>query len=165
MLIDSPEINAGCLPGGKMIFYTGLIQRLQLTNAEIAAVMAHEMAHALREHGRERISQAMAQGLIVDIASGYTNNAPFINQVMHYTLMLPNSRAAESEADRIGLELMARAGYDPQAAITLHQKMSAQGGGQPPEFLSDHPGSASRAAELNRLIPLVMPLYQMAPKP
>lgn len=163
-LIDSPDVNAACLPGGKIIFYTGLIQQLQLTDAEIAAVMAHEMAHALREHGRERVSRAMAQGLVVDIAAGYTNNAQFANQVMYYALALPNSREAESEADRIGLELMARAGYDPRAAIALHQKMSSQRG-QPPEFLSSHPSWSTRVSELNSIMPAVMPLYQMAAKP
>lgn len=164
VLIDSPEVNAACLPGGKIIFYTGLIQQLNLSDAEIAAVMAHEMAHALREHGRERVSQAMAQGLMTDIASNYINNAQLANQVLYYTLTLPNSREAESEADRIGLELMARAGYDPHAAIELHEKMGAHGG-QQPEFLSDHPNWSTRVSELNNLMPMVMPLYQMAAKP
>lgn len=158
-LIDSPEMNAACLPGGKIIFYTGLINQLQLSDAEIAAVMGHEMAHALREHGRERVSMAMAQGMALNAAALNPYDAQLIDQVMHYALSLPNSREAESEADLMGLELMARAGYDPHAAISLHQKMATKGG-QSPEFLSDHPNWSTRVAEINGFMPIVWPLYQ-----
>jgi len=160
-LINSPEINAACLPGGKIIFYTGLINKLQLSDAEIAAVMGHEMAHALREHGRERVSMAMAQGMALNAAALNPYDTQLVDQVMHYALALPNSREAESEGDLMGLELMARAGYDPRAAISLHQKMSGKGG-QPPEFLSDHPNWSTRVAEINNYMPVVMPLYEAA---
>lgn len=160
-LIDSPEINAACLPGGKIIFYTGLINKLQLSDAEIAAVMGHEMAHALREHGRERVSMAMAQGMALNAAALNPYDAQLVDQVVHYALALPNSRQAESEADLMGLELMARAGFDPRAAISLHQKMSSKGG-QPPEFLSSHPNWSTRVSEINSYMPLVLPLYEAA---
>jgi predicted Zn-dependent protease len=158
-LIDSPEMNAACLPGGKIIFYTGLINQLHLSDAEIAAVMGHEMAHALREHGRERVSMAMAQGMALNAAALNPYDTQLVDQVMRYALSLPNSRQAESEADLMGLELMARAGYDPHAAISLHQKMASKGG-QPPEFLSSHPNWSSRVAEINGFMPIVWPLYQ-----
>jgi predicted Zn-dependent protease len=162
-LIDSPEMNAACLPGGKIIFYTGLINQLHLSDAEIAAVMGHEMAHALREHGRERVSMAMAQGLALNAAALNPYDTQLVDQVMHYALSLPNSREAESEADLMGLELMARAGYDPHAAISLHQKMATKVG-QSPEFLSDHPSWSTRVAEINSFMPVVWPLYEAAPK-
>lgn len=167
MLIDTPQINAACLPGGKMIFYTGLLNKLQLTDAEIAAVMSHEMAHALREHVREQISLAQGQNLALDAAvrySGYNLNPALLNQVMQYSLMLPHSREAESEADRIGLEMMARAGYDPRAALTLYEKMGSKNN-EPPEFFSTHPAWTTRFQEINSLLPRVMPLYEAAPKP
>lgn len=170
---ESKELNAYCMPGGKIMVYTGLIEKLNATDDELAAVMGHEIAHALREHGRERMSQAYMQqiGLLgLAVAVGATskdkNNAATAVQVASVVsalaLTLPNSREGEREADRIGLELAARAGYDPNAAVTLWQKMGAQGGGKPPEFLSTHPSDDSRIHDLQRLIPTVMPLYQEA---
>lgn len=167
-LINAPILNATCAPGGKITFYTGLIEQLNLNDDEIAAIMGHEIAHALREHGRERLSQAMAQNVAVNIASasGYGSAASAANQVAQYVLVLPNSRQNESEADAIGLELAARAGYNPEAAISVWQKMiKATQGKNPPEFLSTHPSGETRIEQLKELMPAVMPLYKQAAKP
>lgn len=169
-LIDAPVINATCAPGGKITFYTGIVRKLALTDDEIAAIMGHEIAHALREHGRERISQAYAQNILTGVALAATNNSQqqiaLANQFSHYLFTLPNSRQNESEADAVGLELAARAGYDPAAAIGLWKKMAAESGDQsPPQFLSTHPAPATRIDEISALLPKVMPLYQAASKP
>lgn len=166
-VIESPELNASCAPGGKVTFYTGLIQKLNLSDDEIAAVMGHEIAHALREHGRERISQAYAQNLITGVALAATNNREteiaLANQFAHFMFELPHSRLEETEADEIGLELAARAGYDPRAALSLWRKMEAASQGKaPPEFLSTHPSDARRQQTIESLLPKVMPLYQEA---
>lgn len=165
-LIKSPELNANCGPGGKIIFYSGIIEKLKLTDDEIAAIMGHEMAHALREHSREAMSKAYGiqvarQGASALLGLGETSMA-LADAVVQYSLTLPNSRSNENEADLIGLELAARAGYDPNAAISLWQKMEAAGGGAPPEFMSTHPSSSSRIASLQAAIPKVMPLYEQA---
>ena len=168
-LINAPTLNASCAPGGKITFYTGIIEQLNLSDDEIAAIMGHEIAHALREHGRERVSQAMAQGAVVNIAmaaaGGYGSAISAANQEAQYVLVLPNSRQNESEADAIGLELAARAGYDPEAAISVWQKMiKATDGKNPPEFLSTHPSGETRIAQLTSLIPVVEPLYKASNK-
>ncbi len=169
-LIDSPIVNATCAPGGRITFYTGIINKLNLTNDEIAAIMGHEIAHAVREHGREQVSQALAQNIISNVAlaaagAGSAQSIDAANQIMQYVLVLPNSRQNEREADAIGLELAARGGYDPRAAITLWQKMSKESQGKsPPEFLSTHPSNENRIKELSALIPKVMPLYEAANK-
>lgn len=169
-LIQSPTLNASCAPGGKMTFYTGIIEQLNLNDAEIAAIMGHEMAHALREHGRERMSEAMTQSALTNVAlavagANYATGINAANQLAQYALVLPNSRQNESEADAIGLELAARAGYDPQAAITVWEKMlKATQGKNPPEFLSTHPSGETRIEQLNALIPAVEPLYLSANK-
>ncbi len=158
-LIDAPVINATCAPGGKITFYTGIVRKLALTDDEIAAIMGHEIAHALREHGRERISQAYAQNVLTGVALAATNNSNQIalaNQFAHYLYTLPNSRQNESEADAVGLELAARAGYDPAAAIGLWKKMAAESGDKsPPQFLSTHPAPATRIDEISALLPRV----------
>ncbi|MCJ0973937.1 M48 family metallopeptidase [Pseudomonas sp. PS1] len=162
-VIDSPELNANCGPGGKIIFYTGLIEKLKLTDDEIAAVMGHEIAHALREHGREAMSKAYGVQMATQIGSAMgvgDGSLQLANMGVQYLMTLPNSRSNENEADLIGLELAARAGYDPNAAISLWQKMGAAGGSAPPEFLSTHPSSSSRTQSLQSTIPKVMPLYQ-----
>jgi predicted Zn-dependent protease len=170
VLINAPILNATCAPGGKITFYTGLIEQLNLTDDEIAAIMGHEIAHALREHGRERLSQAMAQSAVTNIAlaaaGGYGSAISAANQAAQYVLVLPNSRQNESEADAIGVELAARAGYNPQAAITVWQKMNkaTQGKGTL-EFLSTHPSGDTRIEQLSELMPAVQPLYMAAPKP
>jgi predicted Zn-dependent protease len=168
-LINSPILNATCAPGGKITFYTGIIDQLKLNDDEVAAIMGHEIAHALREHGRERLSQAMAQSTITSIAlaaaGGYGVQINAANQVEQYVLVLPNSRQHESEADAIGVELAARAGYNPRAAISVWQKMmKATQGKNPPEFLSTHPSGETRIEQLSALMPAVEPLYRDAPK-
>ncbi|OIQ88611.1 beta-barrel assembly-enhancing protease precursor [mine drainage metagenome] len=167
---ENKEINAYCMPGGKIMVYSGLIEKLNATDDELAAVMGHEISHALREHGRERMSEAYAQQIgllglaaIIGISSNNKDNAATTMQVgsavTAVALTLPHSREQEREADRMGLELAARAGYDPHAAISLWRKMSADAGGKPPEFLSTHPSDDARISDLERLIPTVMPLY------
>lgn len=169
-LIDAPTLNATCAPGGKITFYTGIIEQLNLTDDEIAAIMGHEVAHALREHGRERVSQAAAQNVLVNIAMAvagpYGSAVSAANQVAQYAIVLPNSRENETEADAIGLELAARAGYNPMGAITVWQKMlKATKGNSSPEFLSTHPSGETRIEQLTALMPAVEPLYKVAPKP
>ena len=165
-LIDDPQLNAYCMPGGKIMFYSGIIDTLSLTDDEIAAIMGHEMAHALREHGREAMSQAYAL-LLGELALGvlFQVDPDLINigsLVVNYALTLPNSRTNEAEADLIGLELMARAGYDPEGAISLWQKMSIQAGQSLPEFMSTHPSHDTRISRLRANITRVEPLYRRA---
>ncbi len=165
-LIKSPELNANCGPGGKIIFYSGIIEKLKLTDDEIAAIMGHEMAHALREHSREAMSKAYGvelakQGAGVLLGLG-SDSLALADAAVQYGMMLPNSRGNENEADLIGLELAARGGYNPNAAVSLWQKMAAASEGAPPEFMSTHPSSSSRIASLQAAIPKVMPLYEQA---
>ena len=165
-LIKSPELNANCGPGGKIIFYSGIIEKLQLSDDEIAAIMGHEMAHALREHSREAMSRAygvalakQGAGALLGLGEG---GMAMADTVAQYSLTLPNSRGNENEADLLGLELAARAGYNPNAAVSLWQKMARAGGGAPPEFMSTHPSSDRRITALQAAIPKVMPLYEQA---
>ena len=167
-LIKSDEMNANCGPGGKILVYSGLIDNLKLTDDELAAVMGHEIAHALREHGREAMSKAYGiqmakQGAGAIFGLGQDSLA-LADTVANYGMTLPNSRSNENEADLIGQELAARAGYNPNAAITLWNKMAKASEGAPPEFMSTHPASDSRIASLQAAIPKVMPLYQQAKK-
>lgn len=166
-VITSNDVNAWCMPGGKIAVYTNLIERLRITDDELAAVMGHEIAHALREHSRERASQMMASQMVVGIGAAVLGvgsvGADLGNMVAQVTFNLPNSRTQETEADRIGVELAARAGYDPRAAITLWQKMAQLGGGGP-QFLSTHPSPASRQEDLDVYAKRVMPLYEEARK-
>jgi predicted Zn-dependent protease len=152
------------MPGGKIAFYTGLIERLRLTDAEIAAVMGHEIAHALREHGRERASRAVTQGLALGVLGAITGVEPgtldLAQVALEVTLNLPNSRTHEIEADRIGVELAARAGYDPRAAVTLWQKMGEVAEAGPPKWLSTHPPREDRIRDLQEYAEKVLPLYQ-----
>ena len=169
VLINAPILNATCAPGGKITFYTGLIEQLNLNDDEIAAIMGHEIAHALREHGRERLSQAMAQSAVANIAMAvagpYGSAVSAANQAAQYVLVLPNSRQNESEADAIGLELAARAGYNPRAAISVWQKMNKATEGKGTfEFLSTHPSGDTRIEQLTELMPAVEPLYQASSK-
>ncbi len=166
-VITSDELNAFCMPGGKIMVYSGLITQLDLTDAELANVLGHEIAHALREHVREQMSQALvAQGAIgVGAAVFGLGDASANAAGAGYQALLATrfSRTDESEADRIGLELAARAGYDPRAGITLWQKMMRTSqGGKPPEFLSSHPADASRVKQIQGLLPTVLPLYLAA---
>jgi predicted Zn-dependent protease len=166
-VISSNELNAFCMPGGKIVFYSGLIKQLNLNDDEIAVVMGHEISHALREHSREQVSQAMvAQGVLGVGAAllGLGETSAQAAGVAYEALLATKfSRVDEAEADRIGLELTARAGYDPRAGVALWQKMiKANQSGRPPEFLSTHPAEASRIGEIQALLPTVMPLYEAA---
>ena len=167
-VISSGEVNAWCMPGGKMAVYTGLIEKLKVSDDELAAVMGHEIAHALREHGRERMSQAYAQQIglsVVGAALGFGQGSMQLAQIAaDVTFNLPNSREHEMEADRVGVELAARGGYDPRAAVTLWQKMGQVGGGSPPQFLSTHPTPQNRQKDLTDYAARVMPLYESARK-
>lgn len=170
-VVSSKELNAWCMPGGKVAVYTGLLEQLEITDDELAAVMGHEIAHALREHGREKAGQAAGLnvaaalggaliGAYFGIDSGLGQGV--IGSVGDLAFMRPNSREMEQEADRIGIELAARAGYDPQATISLWEKMSRVGGGQPPQWLSTHPSHQSRIADLRVYAQRVQPLYVAA---
>ena len=165
-VISLEEVNAWCMPAGKMAIYTGLINKLQATDDELAAVMGHEIAHALREHSREQISQQMGTQAAIGIAGALFGigqlGQGIGNMVADVTLNKPKSRTHETEADRIGVELAARAGYDPHAAVSLWEKMAKLGGSQPPQFLSTHPSHESRIADLKEYSERVMPLYQAA---
>lgn len=167
-VLNSDEVNAWCMPGGKIAVYSGMIDQLKTTDAELAAVIGHEMAHALREHAREQVSQQMATGIGLSVLSAVTGTsatADLGSKLSEVMFTLPNSRTHETEADRMGVELAARAGYDPSAAVTLWQKMGAlSGGSSQPEFLSTHPSAASRTADLQKISQQVMPLYQAAKK-
>ena len=166
-VIKSNELNAHVLPGGKIVLYSCIIDRLNLTDAEIAAIMGHEMAHALREHTRERLSREVATQTGIGIAASVLGlsqgQAQLAGLAGDLGISRPNSRTQETEADLMGLELMARAGYDPNAAVSLWRKMqSASGRGEPPQFLSTHPVSSTRIATIQSLLPRVMPLYQQS---
>jgi len=167
-LIGSKQINAFCMPGGKIAFYTGILDTLKLTDDEAAMVMGHEIAHALREHARERMGKNAATGLGANLLSQVLGLGQVGQAVTHYgaqLLTLKFSREDESEADLVGLELAARAGYDPQAGITLWRKMSAANKNAPPQWLSTHPAGETRIADMEAAMPQVMPLYVKAPKP
>jgi predicted Zn-dependent protease len=157
------DLNAYCMPGGRIMVYSGLIEGLDLSDAELATVLAHEVAHALREHTRERVSRAYAQQLVLSGAAAVTGAseaaANIANMVAEVTFQLPFSRDQESEADQIGLELMARAGYDPRAALTLWNKMSAAQSSGQPKFLSTHPPPGDRIKDIEKNLPRVLPLY------
>lgn len=166
-VLESDQLNAFCMPGGKIMFYSGIIEQLQLTDAEIAIIMGHEVAHALREHSREQISQALAAQAAIGVGAAILGvgqaGADLAGTGYQALVATRFSRTDETEADRIGLELAARAGYDPRAGVTLWQKMiNANQGGRPPELLSSHPAEASRIREIEALLPTVMPLYTAA---
>jgi predicted Zn-dependent protease len=166
-VISVDEVNAWCMPHGKMAMYTGLIQKLNATDDELAAVMGHEISHALREHSREQISRQMGQQMTIGIVGALFGIGELgqnvAGQVANVTLNLPNSRVNETEADRIGIELAARAGYDPNAAVSLWEKMAKlSGSNQPPKWLSTHPPHADRINDLRAYAAKVMPLYQAA---
>ena len=172
-VISSNELNAWCMPGGKIAVYTGIIERLQLTDDELAAVMGHEIAHALREHGREKAGQSAGVGAAAAIGGAligayYGIDASIGRNVLgtagDLAFMRPNSRGMEQEADRIGVELAARAGYDPAASISLWQKMARASSGSPPQWLSTHPSNATRIDDLRDYSERVRPLYGASKK-
>jgi predicted Zn-dependent protease len=167
-LLGSPQINAFCMPGGKIAFYFGILQNLQLSDDEVAMVMGHEIAHALREHARERMGKGMATQGLIALGSSLLGLGDVGRQVANYggqLLSLRFGREDESEADTIGLDLAARAGYDPRSGVTLWQKMAAANKGAPPEWLSTHPSGDTRIHDIQANLPLVLPLYERAPRP
>ena len=166
-VIHSDELNAFCMPGGKIMFYSGLIEQLNLSDAEIAVVMGHEIAHALREHSREQMSQTFAAQAALGVGAALLGldqaTADLAGSGYQALIATQFSRTDETEADRIGLELSARAGYDPRAGVSLWQKMmNANQGGRPPELLSSHPTDANRVRQIQDLLPTVMPLFTAA---
>lgn len=172
-VITSNDLNAWCMPGGKIAVYTGIVERLQLTDAELAAIMGHEIAHALREHGREKAGQATGVGVAAAIGGAligsYYGIDPSIGRNVlgaagELAFMRPNSRGMEQEADRIGVELAARAGFDPAAAVSLWEKMARSSSGGPPQWLSTHPAHATRIEDLKIYSERVRPLYRAEKK-
>ena len=170
-VIDDPMmINAWCMAGGRMAVYTGLLQQIQPTDDELAQVMGHEISHALANHTAERMSVAMASQAGVAIAGVFADdNAGLVMGAAalaaQYAVQLPNSRASESEADEIGIEIAAKAGYNPNAAVTLWEKMGAAGGEGPPQFMSTHPSPTNRQERLRALAPQMMEYYRAASDP
>lgn len=167
-LLNSPEVNAFCMPGGKIAFYSGLLDKLKLTDDEVAMVMGHEIAHALREHARERMGKQAATNLGANLLNHALGLGQLGQTVTHYSaqlLTLRFSREDESEADLVGMELAARAGYDPRAGISLWRKMAAANKGAPPQWLSTHPSSNTRIADMEVNLPKVEPLYRRAHTP
>ena len=159
---EDETVNAWCMAGGRMAVYTGLFEQLKLTDAEFAQIIGHEISHALANHTAERMSRAMAIQLGLIAISAATDGSQSAGQgaelLAQMALELPNSRTAETEADRLGMRLATLAGYDPEAAVTLWQKMSELGEEQPPAFLSTHPAPNDRQAQLNALIPTMRSL-------
>ena len=166
--LQSKELNAFCMPGGKIAFYTGILDQLQLTDDEVAMVMGHEIAHALREHARERMGKGAATRLGANLISGLLGLGSVGDSLLNMggqLLTLKFSREDESEADLVGMELAARAGYDPRAGVSLWRKMSSASKGAPPQWMSTHPASSTRINEIEQNLAKVMPLYERAPKP
>lgn len=166
-LIRSEQINAFCMPGGKIAFYTGILDKLQLSDDEAAMIMGHEMAHALREHARERVAKSNATGIGLSIAAqllGLGQLGDVAANLGTQLLTLKFSRDDESEADLVGLELAARSAYAPQASVSLWQKMTAANGAGGLDFLSTHPSGPNRIKELEANVPKVQGLYEQARK-
>lgn len=164
-LFGSNSINAFCMPGGKIAFYSGILDRLQLTDDEVAMVMGHEMAHALREHSRERLAKNQLTGIGAGVLSSVLGLGDLGRTAVDYgaqLTMLKFSRDDETEADLVGMEIAARAGFDPRAGVSLWKKMSSAAKGAPPQWLSTHPSGNNRIAEIERNLDRVMPLYAKA---
>ena len=162
-VVNSQSINAFCMPGGKIAFFTGILQKLQLTDDEVAMVMGHEIAHALREHSRARAAKSTLTNIgTMAVAVLVGGNAGEIARMGGGLLSLKFSRSDETEADLIGMELAARAGYNPESGIHLWEKMSAAAKGAPMEFMSTHPSGTTRIATIKSNLKDVMPLYERA---
>jgi predicted Zn-dependent protease len=167
-LLGSQEINAFCMPGGKIAFYYGILDKLQLTDDEVAMIMGHEIAHALREHARERMGKTMATQGAIELGAaifGLGNAGRLAADMGGQLLTLKFGREDESEADLVGMELAARGGYDPRAGVSLWNKMAAASKGAPPQFLSTHPSGPTRIQDIQASLPKVEGLYARAPKP
>ena len=164
-LIGSNQINAFCMPGGKIAFYSGILEQLKLTDDEVAIIMGHEIAHALREHARERMGKNAATGIGASVLGSLFGLGQLGQTVTNYgaqLLTLQFSREDETEGDLVGMELAARAGFNPQAGVSLWKKMGAASKGAPPQWLSTHPAGATRIAQIEANLPKVMPLYERA---
>lgn len=167
-LINSPQLNAFCMPGGKIAFFTGILVKLELSDDEVAAIMGHEIAHALREHARERMGKTAATRIGANVLSavfGLGNLGDAAMQMGAQLLTMKFGREDESEADLIGMDLAARAGYDPKAGVSLWQKMGAQNKGAPPQWMSTHPSGPTRIKDIEATLPQVAGLYARASKP
>ncbi|MBE9863297.1 M48 family metallopeptidase [Campylobacter concisus] len=167
-VINEDTLNAWCMPGGRIVVYSGIIKKLNLTDAQLAAVMGHEIAHALREHSREQASTDQLKNIgifAVATATGLGDlGASALGLATQYTISMPFSRSHETEADHIGTELMARAGYDPKEAVEVWVKMSKMNVGKVPEILSTHPSNESRIKDLKEVAAKLEPVYQAAKK-
>lgn len=167
-VITDPTVNAWCMPGGKIVVYTGIIESLKLTDGELAAVMGHEISHALKEHSREQASQSALLNLGVSITSQITGlgntGSSLLAMATQYGITLPFSRSHETEADHMGTELMARAGYDPYEAVNIWKKMEKLSTSKTPEIMSTHPSHESRIKDLEEIAQQVYPLYQATQK-
>ena len=169
-LISSKAVNAFCMPGGKIAFFTGILESLKLTDDEVATIMGHEIGHALLEHGRARMSEQLLKSLGITALAIFFNlgqiSFELLAQAANLAFSLPYARRHETDADLVGMELAARAGHDPRAASAVWHKMArlgqAAGKGQPPQFLSTHPSHASRIKEIEANLPRVLPLYTKA---
>jgi predicted Zn-dependent protease len=167
-LLGSQQINAFCMPGGKIAFYYGILDKLQLNDDEVAMIMGHEMAHALREHARERMGKTLATRGGIEILSaifGLGNAGRMAADMGGQLLTLKFGREDESEADLVGMELAARAGYNPRAGVSLWNKMGQASKGAPPQFLSTHPAGPTRIRDIEANLPKVEGLFARAPKP
>jgi predicted Zn-dependent protease len=167
-LLGSPDINAFCMPGGKIAFYWGILAKLQLDDDEVAAIMGHEVSHALLEHARERMGKTVATRGAIEIGSallGLGSVGRTVGDMGGQLLTLRFSRDDESEADALGLILSAKAGYNPRAGVTLWQKMLAVNKGGSPQWLSTHPSGETRIKDMEARLPRVEPLYAAAAKP
>ncbi|MDN3543118.1 MAG: M48 family metallopeptidase [Roseateles asaccharophilus] len=167
-LLGSPELNAFCMPGGKIAFYYGILEKLKLNDDEVATIMGHEVAHALREHARERMAKTTATRIGAGLVSsllGLGNVGDAVLNMGGQLLTLKFSREDESEADLVGMELAARAGYDPAAGVSLWEKMGEASKGAPPQWLSTHPAGPSRIRDIQANLPKVEGLYARAEKP
>jgi len=167
-LLDSPQINAFCMPGGKIAFFYGILEKLKLSDDEVAMVMGHEMTHALREHSREQLGKTFATRAAIEIGAavfGLGTGGRLLADMGGQLLTMKFSRTDETEADLVGLELAARSGYDPRAGITLWQKMAAANQKAPVELLSTHPSGPSRISDIRANLPKVEGLYERADKP
>jgi predicted Zn-dependent protease len=171
-LVESDQVNAWCMPGGKVVFYTGILPLCQ-DETGIAVVMGHEVAHAVAEHGAERMSHGLLAQLGGVALSVALKDKPQQTQQLwmgayglgaQFGVMLPFSRSHESEADHLGLIFMAMAGYDPNAAVSFWQRMAAQGGQKPPEFMSTHPSDETRISDIKKHLPEAMKYYKPGQK-
>lgn len=167
-LIGSPQLNAFCMPGGKIAFYSGILAKLQLSDDEVATIMGHEAAHALREHARERMGKTAATRVgagLISALLGLGGTGDALLDMGSQLLALRFSREDETEADLVGMDLAARSGYDPRAGVSLWNKMLDARRGAPPQFLSTHPSGPTRIRDIEAKLPKVLPLFEAAAKP